>query len=366
MANYCRRRFLAAAAASCLPVSLVRAEGDDDALKVGVYGGYFKQAFEEHIFQLFSEETGIAVEAVAEPAGKAWLDQVRLAARAGEVLADVSMVSQVSALRGIASGLWRPLDTSVMEYAGNVHPRLILRHPDRTPGSIGAMSWNLTLATNTNVYPSAPSSWRELWGADSRGRVGLLAEPSASYLLEIAAAAYFGGTQVLDDEEGIVRVMEKIAQLAPNVARWYRDESLLQQDVLSGDVPMGQHYHDVIVSAAAEGAPIRSTFPSEGGVLDSCSWVVTRSSAKVSDALLFIDFMCRPGTQDLLARSVGVAPVVRRDLLSLSEDEFALVSSVDEPILPRYDMHDAREEWIAAKWSEIVALHSESDSGEGG
>ena len=41
----------------------------DRSLKIGVYGGYFKEAFDEHIFPRFTEETGIEVESIAEPTG---------------------------------------------------------------------------------------------------------------------------------------------------------------------------------------------------------------------------------------------------------------------------------------------------------
>ena len=44
----------------------VSAEG---TLKVGAYGGYFKDSFDKHIFPDFTKETGIKVESVAEPTG---------------------------------------------------------------------------------------------------------------------------------------------------------------------------------------------------------------------------------------------------------------------------------------------------------
>ena len=81
----------AGAAALAMP-SIVRAQ--DKSLKVGAYGGYFKDSFDKHIFPVFTKKTGIAVELVAEPTGEAWL--VQLAAgvagecRAGRRLDDVA------------------------------------------------------------------------------------------------------------------------------------------------------------------------------------------------------------------------------------------------------------------------------------
>ena len=44
---------------------------------------------------------------------------------------------------------------------------------------------------------------------------------------------------------------------------------------------MGQYYHDVTGLAAADGQPVRSTFPKEGGIQDSGNWVLTKASKKV-------------------------------------------------------------------------------------
>ena len=103
----------AAAAASLAMPSIVRAQ--DRSLKVGVYGGYFKDSFDEHIFPAFTEATGIEVESIAEPTGEAWLVQLQQAARAGMAPADVSMMSQTALRKGIATELWTPVDTARIE-----------------------------------------------------------------------------------------------------------------------------------------------------------------------------------------------------------------------------------------------------------
>ncbi|HIP79562.1 MAG TPA: ABC transporter substrate-binding protein, partial [Kiloniellaceae bacterium] len=49
---------LAGAGALAMP-TVLRAQ--DRSLKVGVYGGYFKDSFDKHIFPEFTKATGIAV-----------------------------------------------------------------------------------------------------------------------------------------------------------------------------------------------------------------------------------------------------------------------------------------------------------------
>ena len=339
-----------------LVVTLIACLGSalaQEALKVGVYGGYFKDSFDEHIFPLFTEETGIEVESIAEPTGEAWLVQLEAAARAGEAPADVSMMAQVPLRRGLASGLWAPLDESQLPNLQYVRPQLLLRNDAGELISVGAVSWYITLVSNTEVFPEAPSSWAELW-ADHPNQLGLLALPSNSFLLEITAHTFFDGPEILDTEEGVLQVVEKLAEVQPNVQLWYRDEGQFQQALQSGEIPMGQYYHDVTGLAASEGFPVRSTFPQEGGVLDSGSWAVTRASDMLEEAHTFINWFSQPRIQDLVARRVGTAPTVEREYLSLSDEEFAAVSSDIPPIIPRYDLYLERGDWVEQIWNQQV------------
>ena len=148
--------------------------------------------------------------------------------------------------------------------------------------------------------------------------------------------------------------MAKLEELGDNVQLWYRDEGQFQQALQSGEIPMGQYYHDVTGLAAADGFPVRSTFPQEGGILDSGSWAVSRASTRIEDAQVFINWFMQPEVQDLVARSIGTAPTVRREFLSLSDEEFDAVSSEIEPIIPRYDIYLERGDWINQVWSERI------------
>ena len=149
--------------------------------------------------------------------------------------------------------------------------------------------------------------------------------------------------------------MDKLAELKPNVQLWYRDEAQFEQALKSGEIPMGQYYHDVTGLAIAGGFPVRSTFPKEGGISDfrllgGLQGVRRRSNL----ATQFIDYMSQPEQQATLARKVGTAPVLKRDLLDLSDKEFAAVSSEIPPIIPRYDLYVEKPDWLNQKWTELI------------
>jgi len=351
-----RRAFIARAGAVGLGTlaapTLLRAE--DRVLKVGTYGGYFEESFRKHVYPDFTEATGIAIESIPEPTGEAWLVQLQQAARAGQAPADVSMMAQVARLRGARAGLWAELDRGAMANVDNLPDHFVYAYDDGGFYGTGAVSWFITLVTNTDVYAQAPDSWAAFWDPANANRLGLLALASNSFLLEITATTYFGGKEILDTEEGVLQVMEKLAEAKPNVRLWYRDEGQFQQALETGEIPMGQYYHDVTTLAASDGKPVRSTFPKEGAVLDSGSWVVSKASQQIDAAQVFIDYMAQPAIQAKLSRFVGTAPTVPRAMTDLTDAEFAAVSSDIPPIIPKYDLYIDRADWVNQKWSEIV------------
>ncbi|GAB5460591.1 ABC transporter substrate-binding protein [Hoeflea alexandrii] len=332
--------------------SILRAQ--DRSLKVGVYGGYFKDSFDANIFPDFTSATGIAVESIAEPTGEAWLVQLEQAAKAGVAPADVSMMSQVAMLKGQSTELWAPIDTSKIRNYDDLLGQFVNKYPDGRVAGIGAVAWYITLVTNTDAYPEAPDSWAALWDPANADKLGLLALVSNSFLLEVTAKTYLGGTAALDTEEGLNKAFEKLAEVKPNVRLWYRDEAQFEQALKSGEIPMGQYYHDVTGLAAADGNPVRSTFPKEGGIQDSGCWALSRASDKVEEAHVFIDYMSQPEIQATLSRKVGTAPTLKRDLLDLTAEEFASVSSDIDPIIPRYDLYQTKSDWLNQKWTEMI------------
>ncbi|NRG19534.1 extracellular solute-binding protein [Rhizobiales bacterium] len=353
--SFTRRTLLAGAAAGASVLAMPNVlRAQDRTIKVGVYGGYFKDSFDKHVFPEFTNATGIAVESVAEPTGEAWLVQLEQAARAGAAPADLSMMSQVAMLKGQSTDLWAPIDLAKIAKADDLLPQFVNKYPDGRVAGVGAVAWYITLVTNTDVFPEAPTSWAALWDPANKERLGLLALVSNSFLLEVTAKTHFGGTGILDTEEGILKVMDKLAEVKPNVQLWYRDEAQFEQALKSGEIPMGQYYHDVTGLAAADGFPVRSTFPKEGGISDSGCWALSRASDKADEAHIFIDFMTQPEIQSLMSRKVGTAPTMKRSVLELSDEEFAAVSSDIDPIIPRYDLYTTKADWLNQKWTELI------------
>ena len=163
-----------AAAAGLLAMPTVM-RAQDRSLKVGVYGGYFKDSFDKNIFPDFTKASGIAVESIAEPTGEAWLVQLEQAAKAGQAPADLSMMSQVSTLKGEQTELWTPLDPSKIKNYDNLLERFVAKYPDGRVAGIGAVAalndfaWVTAVdATGKTIDGSQSASGGKLeYGAES-------------------------------------------------------------------------------------------------------------------------------------------------------------------------------------------------------
>ncbi|MEI4262842.1 ABC transporter substrate-binding protein [Roseovarius sp. D0-M9] len=355
--TYTRRRFLGTAAATGAATlaapSLLSAQGAP--LRVGTYGGFFEDSFKAHIFPGFTEETGIEVESIAVPTGETWLVQIKNAARARTAPADVSLMAGTPRAEGAKQKVFKAIDASKIPNLSNLPDSFKESYDDGGLYGVGGVSWYITLCTNSEVIPEAPTSWSALWDSQYEGQIGLLGLATNSFMLEVTATTYFDGTDILSTKEGIEEVFAKLSEVVPNVRLWYKDEGSFQQALQQGEIPMGQYYHDVAGLAAADGFPVVSTFPEEGGILDSGYWVVPEYSEADENIAAFINYMSKPETQATLARNVGTAPVIDPSLTDLSDDELAAVSSTGDPIIPRYDIYGEHGAFISDRWSQMIA-----------
>ncbi|MDA7965368.1 extracellular solute-binding protein [Ruegeria sp.] len=350
--NMNRRAFLTASSAAVLATpSILRAQ--DRSLKVSAFGGYFEDSLIKHVYPKFTEDTGIAINSVSQSGGASWWAAIRAGAATGEPPADVSMPGGQGAIRQM--DLFAALDEAALPNIANVDPALITRDAEGRIRAVAVLAWYTTFVTNTDVFPEPPASWADMWGETYKGSLGLNANADTSYILDITAKTFFDGQDILRTREGLDQVMEKAAELRENVTLWYKDEGQFQQALQSGEIPAGQYYHDVTLLAAADGFPVRSTFPAEGGVIDFGSWGVIEGSQKLAEAEVFVNWCCSPEVQALMSRMIGTAPIVPQALTDLTDEEFGAVSAPGAPIVPLFDVYVSEADYIAERWASLIA-----------
>jgi len=352
--NVSRRTLLkggaAFAAATGLAAPLI---AQQRSLKIGSYGGYFEDSFKAHVYPAFTEATGITVESVTQPNSSDWLLTMQQAASAGTVPADLSLYARDALIKGSRmEGLLAPLDLAGIPNAANLDPYFLFEAGSSTLG-VGAMSWFTSMVINPDEVET-PQSWAELWDSSRFEQSLGMAKRFNAGVMDIVAATFFDGVSTFDTKEGLLAIIDKAAELKPNVALWWSAESQMEQAMKNLDVVAGTYYHDVAGIMAAEGFPIASIFPKEGNLQDYGSWCLTAKSEKADEAAAFIDFSCDPASQALMSRMIGTAPLVAKALTDLSDEEFAAVSSEQDPIVPAYQAYLDYSDFISEQWTAML------------
>jgi putative spermidine/putrescine transport system substrate-binding protein len=300
------------------------------SLKIATYGGNFEDSFKKYVYPEFEKATGISVESVSEPGGLEFLLQIAQSNRAGVAPIDLCMASQEAVLRGSTEAIWRPFDMAKLPNAANLDQRYI-HHGKAGVDAVGALGWFMAMIVNPDEVKPAPDSWTVLWDQSRKNAWGL-STGGDSPLFEIAATLYFGGYDVLQTEDGVRRVVAKLAELKPTTKVWWSDEGTMQTAYENDEVVGGMYFYDVAHVMKRNGTSVTPIMPKEGGVIDIGSWCQPSASTKTEEAEEFINFMSQPAMHALLSRKIGTAPLIARDRLDLTDAEFDAVSSNIPPL----------------------------------
>jgi putative spermidine/putrescine transport system substrate-binding protein len=338
------------------PTAISTGDLEGTSITVSTYGGFFEENFAA-MYPAFTEETGIEVVSRAQPTSEVWVVQLKQSIDSGNPPpADVSMLSGVGIQRAINGDVLATYPDSSLTNADNIAEGYIRTSEDGNVSGVGNVSWYITIVSNTERVPESPTSWSAFWDPEWENELALLRNAANSYLIEITAEVFFGGYEILDTQEGIVEVLTKLQEVKPNVKLFYRDEAQAQQAFNTGEVSLGQFYHDITTFAASQGEPLRSVFPDEGAILDSGFWAVTQTTENLGGCIAFIDYFCRPEIQAELARTLGTTPTAKRELMDLTDEEYEAVGGPgpEAALRPKYEMYDELEDFIDQQWTEMI------------
>ena len=346
-----------ASSASVTPIDTSDIAGS--TIKVGTYGGFFEENFRK-IYPKFTEEFDVDVESVSQPTSEVWVVQLQQAIAAGGTPpADVSMLSGVGLQRAINGEILATYQASDIPTSENLAEGYIKTDDNGNVVGVGGLSWYITLVSNTDRVKESPDSWTAFWDPQWENELALLRNAANSFLLEITAETHFDGYDILETQEGVLEVMHKLQEVKPNVKLWFRDEAQAQPAYNEGEVSLGQFYHDITLFAASEaggGAPLRSVFPTEGAILDSGFWSISKTTESVGACVAFVDWMCRPDIQQELALTLGTIPSTKRETLTMTDEEYEAVAGPgpETALRPKYEIYDKWEDWIDQNWTELI------------
>ena len=348
-------------AASEVPTAIDTSNIAGSTIKVGTYGGFFEENFRK-IYPKFTKEFDVEVESVSQPTSEVWVVNLQQAIQAGGAPpADVSMLSGVGLQRAINGDILAKYKTTDIPTSENLAEGYVKTDDEGNVTGVGGLSWYITIVSNTDRVPESesPDTWAAFWDPKWENELALLKNAANSFLLEITAATFFDGYDILESQDGILQVMKKLSEVKPNVKLWFRDEAQAQSQYNEGEVSLGQFYHDITMFAASEaggGAPLRSVFPTEGAILDSGFWSVSKTTENLGACVTFIDWMCQPEVQQELALTLGTIPSTKRETLTMSDEEYEVVAGPgpETALRPKYEIYDELEDWIDQNWAELI------------
>lgn len=352
-----RRSFLKGAGAgltaSVLAAPFVsRGYAQSRPLRISNFGGFFEQAFATGVYPAFTEATGIPVQSLAQPSGEQFLVQLAQAVRANAAPMDIACAGQVEVVRGRQQGLWKKIETGELANLSNL-PEQFLFQSDEGVDGVGAMGWYITFVADPSRAQPLPTRWADLWDRDRESGWGVQAG-GGSTILEITAQAFFDGPATLTSIEGIDAVMAKIAELRDTTALWWTDEGTMQAALQNGDVLGGMYFHDTAMIMRAEGTDIESIFPEEGAIQGFNGWCVPSSNEMTDEIKAFLDWSVTPEAHQLIARNVMASPLLSRDMLDLTDEEFALVSTENPSILFNADVKVEHAAHLAEAFLNVI------------
>ncbi len=350
-----KRQFLklagALAATSLFPVPFIRKAWADEPLKISTFGGAFGQMFATEFFPEFSRATGVPVQRVDQASGSQFMLQLAQANQAGNVPMDLCMMVDAQVLRGRKRNLWRSFDAKGLDNVQALDAPY-RRETEQGVDAVGALAYFMTMVVNPDMLDTQPDSWSVLW--ENHPNYWGVQSGAQSPMWEIAANLYFGGNDILNTREGIDKVMAKIAEIKPNVKLWWQSEGTMQTALQNEEVVGGTFVHDTAVYLENNGTSVHSIFPKEGGLQGVNYWCQPSGSKKIDQARLFLEWSCSPEAQEIIARKLMCAPLLPKSKLSLSDKEFAMVSSETKPIMIATEARMNHAEYLEQQFTRML------------
>ena len=275
----------------------------DGTVTVASWGGSYQKAQSLALFGPAAKAMGITVK--EETYGG--MSDVRLKVKAGAVAWDIVSSGSGSAARAAAEGLLEKLDFSVIDVS-TFYPTL------KTDYCVGSDVFSTVLAWNTATYgDNGPKSWADFWDVKKfpgkrayRAGVAGALEPALMADGVPADKVY----EVLSSEGGIKRAVDKIRELKPHIAVWWKSGAQHAQLMKDGEVDMTTGWNGRFDVAAKDGAKVAYTF--NQALLDYDCFAIPKGAPNKDLAMKFIAEMSKPEIQANLPLHITYGPTNKK------------------------------------------------------
>lgn len=268
--------------------------GEGRTLAVGVWGDPQASLIREYVVKPFEAETGAIVELVLGGSSGRF---ARLYAEKDNPTMDVLYLGLGQTSQATRDGVIVPPNPENVPEYNNLYPQA------KAPGGYGVAFMAIGIMYNTNEVTTPPTSWKDLWKPEYKGKVAPSVFPGTQgTALLVMAAKVHGG-----DENNIEPGFEALKELKPYplILSGIAETNLAFQQ---GDVWFGSQIHGYVYSFKAEGGPVDFVIPEEGAPLAINSAVIPINSKNVDLAEIFINYHLGQKAQEAFAKEIYYAP----------------------------------------------------------
>ena len=256
----------------------------DNSLVVLNYGKYLDAS----AIKMFEQETGIKIklEEYESP------EEMYTKFSAGSISYDVVCTSDYMVERLIHEGKVAPIDFSSFSYYKNLDPAILAAAEVFDPQNQYSMPYfygTLGILYNTTmVSEEETESWNILW--DDRYRDTIIMQNSVRDSF-VPALRLLGRDINTEDETDLRDALSLLVEQKPLVYAYYVDETA--DEMIAGNAALTLVYSGEAATAMESNADLSYTVPKEGSNLWIDSWFIPKSCTNQTNALKFLNFLCK-------------------------------------------------------------------------
>ncbi|MEM8842243.1 MAG: ABC transporter substrate-binding protein [Pseudomonadota bacterium] len=333
--------FGSVAFAGVIAMTAAASAGD---LTIVSWGGSYQDAQSKAIFEPVAEKMGIPI----KQDSYGGISDVRLQVQAGAVTWDIIDTGSGGGARGGAEGILEPLDYEMIDVTDFV-PGTYLDH------CVGTITFSTVFAYNTETYDGeGPKTWADFWDVEKfpgerayRSKYSGALEPALLADGVPPAEVY----KVLDSEEGIKRAVDKIAELKPHIAVWWKSGAQHAQLIKDGEVDMSTGWNGRFDVAIGDGA--KAAYSYDGALLDYDCFGIPKGAPNKDLAMKFLAEASKASYQANMPQYITYGPTNKEAYeLGIIPDELAAK-------LPSYPANAEQQlvvnnDWYA-KWEKVAS-----------
>ena len=256
----------------------------DNFLVVLNYGKYLDAS----ALKMFEQETGIKIklEEYESP------EEMYTKFSAGSISYDVVRTSDYMVERLIHEGKMAPIDFSSFSYYKNLNPAILAAAEVFDPQNQYSMPYfygTLGILYNTTmVSEKETESWNILW--DDRYRDTIIMQNSVRDSF-VPALRLLGRDINTEDETDLRDALSLLVEQKPLVYAYYVDETA--DEMIAGNAAVALVCSGAAATAMEANADLSYTVPKEGSNLWIDSWFIPKSCTNQTNALKFLNFLCK-------------------------------------------------------------------------